>query len=77
LYEKREKCYDVIFDMLQNLDALEDGANSPSLNRLRQQTYELVYGSDDELFHQALYNWYIRQGQADRLLEVSTPVNHC
>jgi len=61
--------------VLQNLDALEDGDNSPILNRLRQQTYELVYGSDDELFHQALYDWYIHRRQADRLLEVSIPIN--
>lgn len=47
----------------------ESDLNS-SLQRLRAQTYELVYGSDDELFHQALYDWYVSRGQQDRLLNV-------
>lgn len=57
--------------MLDDLDSVEGDAN-PSLQRLRSQTYELVYGSDDELFHQALYDWYVSRGQQDRLLEVCT-----
>ena len=50
-----------------------EGDASPSLQRLRSQTYELVYGSDDELFHQALYDWYVSRGQQERLLEVLPP----
>lgn len=57
--------------MLEDLESLEEG-DSTSLERLRTQTYALVYGSDDELFHQALYDWYISRGQHERLLEVSS-----
>ena len=65
------KCYSIIFEVLEDLESFEDDSN-PAMQRLRSQTYELVYGSDDELFHQALYDWYVSRGQHDRLLEVST-----
>jgi len=68
------KCYEIIFEVLNNIETQEgDGDPSPSLQRLRQQTYELVYSSDDELFHQALYDWYISRGQHERLLDLQTP----
>jgi nuclear pore complex protein Nup155 len=71
LYEKRVRCYAIIFEVLEDLDLLENENDSnPAIKRLRTQTYELVYGSDDELFHQALYDWYVSRGQQDRLLEV-------
>ena len=69
-YEKRTKCYAIIFEVLQDLDSLQSDDSSPGLNRLRTVTYELVYGSDDELFHQSLYDWYVSRGQSERLLEV-------
>ena len=72
MYEKRVGCYGIIFNVLDDLDSVEGDAN-PSLQRLRTQTYELVYGSDDELFHQALYDWYVSRGQQERLLEVINP----
>jgi hypothetical protein len=65
------KCYSIIFEVLEDLESFEDDSN-PAMQRLRSQTYELVYGSDDELFHQALYDWYVSRGQHDRLLEVFT-----
>jgi nuclear pore complex protein Nup155 len=74
LYEKRIRCYDIVFEVLGDLDATEDEFN-PALGRLRQQTYELVYGSDDELFHQALYDWFVSRGQQERLLEVTPRPN--
>lgn len=72
MYEKRIRCYRIIFEVLEDLESFEE-SDSTSLERLRTQTYELVYGSDDELFHQALYDWYVSRGQPERLLEVSPP----
>jgi len=69
-YDKRIRCYSIIFEVLDDLDSATVDGSNPSLQRLRSQTYELVYGSDDELFHQALYDWYISRGQAERLLDV-------
>lgn len=65
------KCYAIIFEVLEDLESYEGDDTNPAMQRLRSQTYELVYGSDDELFHQALYDWYVSRGQQDRLLEVS------
>ena len=64
------KCYTIIFEVLEDLESFEGDDSNPAMQRLRSQTYELVYGSDDELFHQALYDWYVSRGQHDRLLEV-------
>ena len=72
MYEKRIRCYSIIFEVLEDLESFEE-SDSTSLKRIRTQTYELVYGSDDELFHQALYDWYVSRGQHERLLEVSLP----
>jgi len=66
-------CYNIIFEVLDDLDSVEDEFN-PARGRLRQQTYELVYGSDDELFHQALYDWFVSCGHQERLLEVATSI---
>ena len=73
LFDKRMLCYNIIFEVLDDLDSVEDEFN-PARGRLRQQTYELVYGSDDELFHQALYDWFVSCGHQERLLEVATSI---
>ena len=75
MFDKRMRCYNIIFEVLDDLDSVEHELN-PALGRLRQQTYELVYGSDDELFHQALYDWFVSRGQQERLLEVPTFQSH-
>jgi len=75
MFDKRMRCYNIIFEVLDDLDCVEHELN-PALGRLRQQTYELVYGSDDELFHQALYDWFVSRGQQERLLEVPTFQSH-
>jgi hypothetical protein len=69
------RCYSTIFEVLEDLESFGvDGDSNPSLKRIHAQTYELVYGSDDELFHQALYEWYVSRGQQERLLEAWDPV---
>jgi Non-repetitive/WGA-negative nucleoporin C-terminal len=67
------KCYKIIFDVLQDLEKFDsEGEPNLSMQRLKNQTYELVLSSDDPLFHQALYDWYISRGHQERLLEVSS-----
>lgn len=39
----------------------------------KREAYDIVYGSEDELFHINLYDWYLSQGWSDRLLEVRSP----
>jgi nuclear pore complex protein Nup155 len=39
----------------------------------RVEAYEVVNGSDDEVFHFDLYEWYIQQGWTDRILAIDSP----
>jgi nuclear pore complex protein Nup155 len=39
----------------------------------RAEAYDVVNGSEDEVFHFDLYQWYIAQGWTDRLLTISSP----
>lgn len=65
--------------MLDELDAkfgqspdMLDGMPT-SATRLRNETWQLVYSSDDEVFHNTLYEWLFSRGLSDRLLEVDSP----
>ena len=51
-----------------------DGAPSP-ITKLRNDTWTLIYNSNDELFHYQLYEWLYSQGglHADRLLDINSP----
>ena len=81
IYHKRVQCYGLIFAILEDLDRLStqspdmiDGAPSPIM-RLRNETWTLIYNSDDELFHYHLYDWLYSQGgaYAERLLDINSP----
>ncbi|KAK8144566.1 hypothetical protein G3M48_005621 [Beauveria asiatica] len=79
VYEERKKCYDMIHDVLSHLDQasskepqLIDG--KPTVMAMkRMETYDVVNGSDDEVFHFDLYEWYIEQGWTDRILGIDSP----
>ena len=49
-----------------------DGALSLTARR-RDEAYEEINNSDDEVFQTHLYDWYLSQGWSDRLLEISSP----
>jgi nuclear pore complex protein Nup155 len=81
IYLKRLDCYKLVFQVLEDLEAIHgqapemiDGVPSPAI-RIRNETWGLIYSSDDELFHYQLYDWLFAQGgaRADRLLEVDSP----
>ncbi|KAI5788369.1 Non-repetitive/WGA-negative nucleoporin C-terminal-domain-containing protein [Geopyxis carbonaria] len=79
LYMKRLECYQLIFDTLQYLTETQvpgpemiDGVPSSAM-RVRNDTWTIVYGSIDELFHHSLYDWMFTRGFQDRLLEVDSP----
>jgi nuclear pore complex protein Nup155 len=81
LYLKRVDCYQLIFKVLEDLDRgygqspdMIDGVPSHA-TRLRNETWNLIYSSDDELFHYQLYDWLFSRGEtfAERLLEVDSP----
>lgn len=41
--------------------------------RRRREAYDVVDMSEDEVFQTDLYDWYLTQGRAERLLEIQSP----
>lgn len=81
IYDKRCQCYELIFRVLEDLDNVHgrapemiDGVPSAA-TRLRNETWSLIYNSEDELFHYRLYDWLFAQGgtKADRLIDIESP----
>ena len=78
-YNERKKCYDMIHDCLEHLDAAASTEPEMIDGKLtlmaikRQETYQVVNDSDDEVFHFDLYDWYIQQGWTDRILNIDSP----
>ncbi|KAL6940338.1 hypothetical protein ACO0QE_004237 [Hanseniaspora vineae] len=44
-----------------------------ALEKLRKETYHIVFQNDDKLFHYSLYDWLFEQHQQDKLMEIDTP----
>jgi nuclear pore complex protein Nup155 len=79
VFERRRVCYDLVFEIIRALDA--STANLPDqmdgqatlAARRRSEAYDLIDSSDDTVFLTCLYDWYIANSQADRLLDNDTP----
>lgn len=78
-FDERKKCYDMIHEVLRNLDEasskepeMVDGKMTVMAVK-RMEAYDVVNGSDDEVFHFDLYEWYIQQGWTDRILAIESP----
>ncbi|PHH91198.1 hypothetical protein CDD83_1384 [Cordyceps sp. RAO-2017] len=78
-FNERRRCYDLIHDALLHLDAasskepeIVDGKLTLIATK-RLEAYDVVNGSDDEVFHFDLYEWYIHQGWTDRILAIDSP----
>jgi nuclear pore complex protein Nup155 len=73
--ERRLRCYDLV---LNSLTVFEEKMTNPKVpeeiaiesEAVRNHAYELSFASDDEMFHSTLYDWLIKRGVADELLEV-------
>lgn len=73
-FEKRNTCYDLIHGVLEAIDTalasnppFVDGR--PSLSAVRRdEAYDVISRSKDEVFLTNLYNWYLSKGWYDRLL---------
>ncbi|KAG9974279.1 nucleoporin-domain-containing protein, partial [Aureobasidium melanogenum] len=75
-FEGRKQCYDLIHQVIvsleQTAEANPDGAFSVTAKR-QSEAYEIINNSEDEVFQNNLYDWYMGQGWNDRLLEISSP----
>ncbi|KXL44642.1 hypothetical protein M433DRAFT_155581 [Acidomyces richmondensis BFW] len=78
-HEMRQRCYDLVFATIEALDQAtaqlaEDYDNGPfSLAaKRRNEAYDVINASDDAVFQASLYDWYIANGLAERLLDIDT-----
>ncbi|KAF2188726.1 nucleoporin-domain-containing protein [Zopfia rhizophila CBS 207.26] len=78
-YNSRTACYDLVHKVIQAVDRAYntqgpqiDGILS-QISRRKIEAYEQINNSDDEVFQNYLYDWYLAQGWSDRLLEISSP----
>lgn len=72
-YRKRKAVYQLVFDTLDQVDKFASNAEPDSIPiHLRDETWELAYDSDDEVFHNSLYDWLFEKGLPDRLLAVDS-----
>ncbi|OJD18800.1 hypothetical protein AJ78_01207 [Emergomyces pasteurianus Ep9510] len=78
-YEVRQQCYDLIYRIILAVDELSaqdlgfvDGQYT-AVGRRKNEAYDVISNSDDEVFLTSLYDWYLERGWSERLLEVQTP----
>ncbi|KAF2789034.1 nucleoporin-domain-containing protein [Melanomma pulvis-pyrius CBS 109.77] len=78
-YLRRTACYELAFRVIEAVDlaynnqgVVQDGVVS-QITRRKHEAYEQINNSDDEVFQNYLYDWYLAKGWADRLLEINSP----
>lgn len=72
LLKSRTQCYDLVLHSLSVFD--EQCNKNPTrqdLEEVRNHAYDTAFSSDDPVFHSHLYDWMVRQGMTDALLEVN------
>lgn len=82
-FGKRERIYDMIFEILdvadqqaqqvQQANTFTSDGQIQICNTLRDETYFVCYSSNDELFHNCFYDWFVSKDLAIRLLDIETP----
>jgi len=78
-YERRASCYTLVCRVIEAVDQaynnqgpVQEGVTS-QITRRKHEAYEQINTSDDEVFQNYLYDWYMSRGWADRLLEINSP----
>jgi nuclear pore complex protein Nup155 len=78
-FDRRASCYTLVCRVIEAVDtayntqgAVPDGVVS-QITRRKQEAYEQINNSDDEVFQNYLYDWYMSKGWAERLLEINSP----
>jgi len=77
-FERRKRCYDLVHAIIQVVDdstmqspQMLDGQYTASAKR-KAEAYDVIDNSNDEVFQNNLYDWYMSQGWSDRLLETTS-----
>ncbi|KAF2844582.1 non-repetitive nucleoporin-like protein [Plenodomus tracheiphilus IPT5] len=78
-YDRRAACYTLVCRVIEAVDQaynsqgpIPDGVIS-QISRRKHEAYEQINNSDDEVFQNYLYDWYMSRGWAERLLEINSP----
>lgn len=78
-FTKRENCYFLVHDVIVAVDRSVENAPTfldgrPTMTAIRRnEAYDVIAMSNDELFLTDLYDWYLAQGWADRVLSTESP----
>ncbi|KAF9519855.1 hypothetical protein BS47DRAFT_1387799 [Hydnum rufescens UP504] len=76
-YGLRTKCYDHALKALASFDEGVEQATTEAAadeaEALRSIGYQVALNSSDAVFHSYFYDWFIRTGRTDQLLEIQTP----
>lgn len=79
LYQFRQQCYALIHNTLLAVDTASNAEPEMIDGRLtliatkRKEAHIVVNESEDELFQDGLYEWYLEKGWIDMLLSVDSP----
>ncbi|EGW35328.1 uncharacterized protein SPAPADRAFT_132561 [Spathaspora passalidarum NRRL Y-27907] len=78
--KKKTDLYNLVFNILTKVDLkasqITETSNQVLINEfleIRDSAYKTCFASQDKEFHYAFYEWFIKQGVNDRLLEINTP----
>ena len=78
-FDRRALCYTLVCKVIEAVDfahnsqgPVPDGVIS-QITRRKHEAYEQINNSDDEVFQNYLYDWYMHKGWSERLLEINSP----
>jgi nuclear pore complex protein Nup155 len=78
-FEYRSQCYDLLHDVVNAVDRSSaqdplfvDGRPTVTATR-RNEAYDVISRSTDDVFLTNLYDWYLSQGWHERLLQTNSP----
>ena len=78
-FDRRASCYRLVCRVIEAVDQaynsqgpVPEGVVS-QITRRKHEAYDQINSSDDEVFQNYLYDWYMSKGWAERLLEINSP----
>ncbi|MCJ1288076.1 hypothetical protein MMC26_007429 [Xylographa opegraphella] len=78
-FANRKKCYNLVHQVIASLDAASQqypgmvNELETVVSKRRAEAYTVIDTSDDRVFQIDLFDWYLSQDLADRLLNVQSP----
>jgi nuclear pore complex protein Nup155 len=75
-FDRRASCYTLACRVIEAVDqAFNSQGPTPDgvVSQITRRKHEQINNSDDEVFQNYLYDWYMSKGWAERLLEINSP----